>query len=562
MADIITRQGKGEPLQIEEGDSNFTNLNTELIAATNRGQQLLSGLGKKRVGKSIMWLGDSITAATTAIGIVARGEAYYLLFPSYTNLNVNGNFIRSTRPIGTCPTGNGTLRYYSATTSMTWQAAGDAEGALVPIPTSGFYVLESGAANHSMLVAIIQRSKPSSNAADTVNVTGERYVASNQACVGFAGWAELELGCPFSTSLNYGISSITAADWVAATAQWDSIYTDLTSIHIGTNDITSRATAVQCLLDVEYMIQKRQALGSVCFLWTLLPYDARSAAANQAVAEFNQGIHRLGAAYNCDVADVWQYVANPDTSVTWASGMSADGLHPGARAGHIMAKYGALPILQKYVQPRYVHTPTAPLYHATNAPYGNLCPYGNLIGTGGTASTGVTGTVPTGWTAARITGSVMAITATAPDAGSPIARTDGKLGNWSRFVCNNTGGVNGERFELRLSSFMSASDFVAGDFVVFEGEVKLSGTGIQNIFVYAGSQGAKRYTYGIYGTPISGADVSDINGDTVYLPFRSAPIKIMAGDTNFNIYFAIQMLTGGIATFDIGQSVNLHKIPA
>jgi lysophospholipase L1-like esterase len=560
MATIVKRIPLGRKLSYLEMDANWANLNNELMAATAFNTASLTGIGKKRVGKSIMWLGDSITSKTSAMGIFARGEPYYKLFPTYTNLNTLGVFIAATRPIGTCPAGAGSLTYTSSSTSLTWQAFGDSPGAPVPIPTSGFYTLESGSPDHQLVVAIVQRLKPAGNATDTVTISGGPLVLSNQATVGFSGWLETQLRNPFSQSLNYGIAGIRASDWLAASAQWSGIYTDLTNIHLGTNDVSSRATALQCLLDIEAIIQLRQALGSVCVLWTLLPYNARATAANQAVAEFNQGIRILGDTYHCDVADAWQFVANPDTSVTWASGLSGDGLHPGSKGAYIMAKRAGVPIYSKYVQPRHTMIPTAMAYSATDAPYGNLANNGNLTGTSGTLGTGVSGTLPTSWIASRTTGSVMTAVATAPDAGSPIARTDGRLGNWCRLVCTNTGGVDGETIQFRGASFMTAGNFSAGDLVVLEGEIQLSGSGIQYVAAWGGSAGTGRYTYGLYGEVTTSGEIGDLDGDTVYIPFRSQPLRIASGDTNFNIYFEIRLLANGVANLDIGQSINFHKV--
>lgn len=514
-----------------------------------------------KVGKSVMWLGDSITAKTQAVGPLLRGEAYFKLFPTYTNLNVVGAFVVVTRPIGYNPAGDGTLTYTKLTNTLTWTAFGDTRGTPVTIPTSGFYTLPSGNPMYTLVVGVISRFKPTVDATDTITIAGGPMVLSGQASVGFTGWLENLLQHPFDTSLNYSITGIKASDWLQASSQWESVYTDITNIHLGTNDVSDRTSAAQCLLDIAAIVEKRQAIGSRCILWSLLPYNSRATLANQAVVEYIQGLRRIGQTYNCDVADAWQYVADPTTTVTWASGLSADGLHPGSKAAYIMAKRAGVPIYNKYVQNRMTILPAPVLYDATNAPYGNLAINGNLTGTAGIVGTGVSGTVPTSWNALRSSGSVLTIVATAPDAGSPILRTDGKLSKWARFACTNTGGVAGETFQIRGSGFMTLGNFSAGDLVVLEGEIQISGTGIQYINAYAGAAGQGRYTYGIYGDSTTNGDVSDLDGDTVYIPFKSAPLKVLASDTNFNIFFEIHMLANGVANFDIGQSINFHKVP-
>lgn len=513
---------------------------------------------------SLMVLGDSLRAQGMRMPILPANGATRPLNQAFTNINAGGLFIVLSETSTDCPVGAGTVRYYVSRKSLSWQAPGDIEGPPVAIPTSGFYTLQSGVAGHAMHVGVVARLRPTVDKMDAINNAGVLRMNSNAGVFGPIAWAQLLLGSPYSTILAYAIPSIRAADWLDACEQWQNVYTDVTCIALGTNDVSDRATALQALADVEQILRLRLAIGSRPFLVTLTPYDTRPAAATAAVLEFNQGLRVMAARYNVDLSDPWPYLANASGTGGFAPGMASDGLHFSNLGGYLVAARVEAAIHRKYVGAADVPTFCGSPYNAATAPFGNHLINPQMAGVGGGKGAGVTGEVPNSWACAR-DGASANITAVcrAPDSANAVSRADKRQGKYASVEISNVGGVDGEAIRFRPAAFITAG-YAPGDLFVLEGDIRIQGTGIQYVFVETvldNSPGAVVYSAAAVGTnTVANAAMGDLGGDVVPIPYRGAPVRVDAGITRMIIGIVVGMRAGGTAVLDIGQTQNLHKV--
>lgn len=521
---------------------------------------------RQQVSNSIMYIGDSISANGVGMAHLPRNVPVRYMSATTPNLNAGGAFVSSFMTSATCPTGNGTLRFYAADSTMTWQAFGDTEGPRVTISMDAcFYKIDSGTGGREAYLALIPRWKPTSDKADTFNVSGSIKLRNNCASTGVVGWTNTLLGNPYDDIYPFCISSIKASDWWAARAQWQDIYTNDTHIFVGTNDVTSYETAMQALVDVENIAQSRLDIGSTVVLGSLLPYDDRTTAATQAAVEFNSGLRTLAARLGVDLWDTWRFVGLSTGTGGYAPGMSADKLHPTAKGAYLIAKRGPVALLSSRVK-KIVSKPFAgAAFNATTAPYGNVLVNPQLTGTVAAANAGMTGEIPTSWTLIRESGSTITAVSKAPASASPVPLPDNIPGAyWSVAISNaNASAVNGEGIRMRPSALISAG-FSAGDYFVFEGEIRISGTGIQTFSVVHTLQGGSAPTSAAIDT-VSGPTVAvdNLDGDTVRIPFRSAPILVEAANTSMSVGFIVIMNAGGTATFELSPvGLSLHRVPA
>ena len=513
---------------------------------------------------SLLALGDSLSAQGMRQPILPAHGATRPLNQVFTNINAGGLFIVLSETSNDCPVGAGTVRYYANSKSLSWQAFGDAEGPPVAIPTSGFYTLQSGTAGHAMYVGVVARLRPAVDKTDAINNTGVLRMNSNAGIFGPTPWAQLLLGNPYSTILGYAIPSIRASDWLDAREQWQGIYTDVTRIALGTNDVTDRASALQALADVEQILRLRLGIGSRPFLVALTPYDTRPAGATAAVLEFNQGLRAMAARYNVDVSDPWPYLVNANGTGAFAPGMATDGLHFSNLGSYLVAARVETAIHRKYVGVADVPSFCGSPYNAATAPYGNHLINPQMIGLGGSKGAGVTGEVPNGWACTR-DGASANITAAcrAPDSANAISRADKRQGKYATVEISNTGGVDGEAIRFRPAAFITAG-YAPGDLFVLEGDIRIQGIGIQYVFVETvldNSPGPVTYSAAAVGTnTVANAAMGDLGGDVVSIPYRGAPVRVDAGITRMIIGIVVGMRAGGAAVLDIGQTQNLHKV--
>lgn len=516
-------------------------------------------LWTKQSAKSCLWIGDSHTryGVRDRHPLIDNNRCYYLLSPTYTNLNGSGSFIKTTSAHPSCPTGNGTITYDKSARTLTWQANGDTAGLPVDASVGGHLKLESGSANATLYISCIPALAPtgSGTVSDTINVTGTR-INTNMDLTGFSGWADLLLGCPFiSGNYNYGIGGCTAADQLSWKNQWKDIYSDLTVVNLGTNGALTIASADTELAAVESIIRLRQGIGSTVILMTIFPRNSMTTTALRAWQYFNQGLRRLASSLNCDLADSVPYLAAAGGSGYFSADMTYDGTHLTGKGAYVAAKRALVPVMTKYIQPSATIISAGASYDASENVYGNLLTNGTLTGTAGSKGSGITsGTVATSMTAS--TGGLgigTSLVVTAPDDGSPVSRTDNIRGKYQRFAINNTGGVDGRLGQLLQTSNIT-TNFTAGtDYIQLEGDLRISGTLLQYLTASADLSNC------ISQVITTSQPLYDLDGDTVTVFFRGRPMLIESGATTLNITIKQTMQANGVANFDIGQNLNLHK---
>jgi len=515
---------------------------------------------------SLMALGDSLTAQGLRLPILPPGGATRPLNQVITNMNAGGLFIVLSETDTNCPVGTGSVRYYAASRSLSWQAFGDTEGPRVVVPTSGFYKLPSGTDGAAMYVGVVGRLRPTVDKVDAINNSGILRMNSQCGIFGPVPWLQALMGSPYKTILGYAIPSIRASDWLEAVDQWRGVYTDVTRIALGTNDVTDRASAIATLAVIDSIIQIRLAIGSRPYLVALTPYDTRPAAATAAVTEFNQGLRVLGARYNIDVAEPWAWLAAPAGTGGYVAGMASDGLHFGNKGGYIVAARSEVDIHRKYVNPKMPTLFANSAYNAVTAPYGNLLVNPQMTGVAGTPGAGVVGEIPNSWAVVR-DGASTKITAVcrAPDSANAVSRIDKRPGKYFTVEISNVDGVNGEAIRVRPAAFITAG-FSPSDLLALEGDVVLQGAGIQFLFIETvldNNPGAVSYSAAAIGTnTAANAALGDLGGDAPPICYdtSSAPVRVDPGITRVITGIVVGMLAGGTATLHIGANQNLHKV--
>lgn len=136
----------------------------------------------------------------------------------------------------------------------------------------------------------------------------------------------------------------------------------------------------------------------------------------------------------------------------------------------------------------------ADIYSATDNPLGNrMGTRGVMAGSSGTAVNGVNGSVATGWSAQRITGSTLTATASL----QPRPGLNG--GQFQRLVLGGgTGGATTEQIILQCDLLPAADTWAAGDNLEFLADITVSGlVNVANIsLTHSDSQGFT--SYGLY----------------------------------------------------------------
>ena len=499
---------------------------------------------------SIMWLGDSLTqGAANDYPLGDRHARRWRNSPSLTNINANGGCVRYLNADESCPPGAGTLRFYAADKSFSWQANGQSEGPRTPAPVGGFVTVESGSSGAAVHLALIARNYPTADAADAVTIAAGGRARANLN--GFVGMASAMIGCQFDPEYNFGISGQRATDCLLHAAQWENVFADITHIALGTNDCSDQAGAEAGFDAVKQIIQKRLAIGSRVIVAGLLPYSGATAAQTGVRQWFDTTLREYCRAIGVDYWSAYRYVCAQDGTDSWRSGLSGDGLHPVMSGSYVIAKTATVPALNKLVRKTDDFAFSGKLYDPVSAPYGSLTPNPYLSGTTGTkGSTGtITGDVPTGFTVTGANANVSVACKTQSSA-SPVVRTDGVPGNWMQMLITSSGVSS---VYMYPSSFPDWTRVSVGDYIVLEGEFYISGTGAKLI---SGS-------IGNYALAFEGNAVGALDGGVLQFKFRSRPVRItgsMATNTNLNITIGVE--SGANLDVRIGSPLSIHKVPA
>lgn len=521
-------------------------------------------------GQSLLSLGDSISIAGQILPNIPLSVGVRTATPTYTNLNSAGQFIiRTFLSQGTPTSAGSVIRFYAADNTLTFQATGDTEGPRVPVNSDMMYTLPSGNPAFVAYLGTLPRNRPTADKSDAVtNIGGTVTHYSDCSSAGILGWMQTLLGKPFATTTTYAIDGAKSGDILAARRQWEGIVTDVTHIFLGTNDVINdadptlvRGKALSALANLEALVSIRQAVGSAVVVGCLMPHDIRESVTNQAAAEFNFRVREMSERMGFRVWDAMQYVALP--TGLWVPAYTKEGLHPSAIGAYIIAKRAIVPVMTDMVR-RYTPTiPSLALADATSAPYGNLLPNPGMTGTAAPSDAGVSGTLPTSWRVARDAGSTITAVCTAPDAAGAEALPDGKQGKYFTVaITQQAGAVESIRIRPQ-TSIVAGTVYAPGDYIVFEGEFLISGTGIRTVYVqYTTGGGSNTASFAINEDP--GTNLTNLDGDTVRIPFRSKPCKVEPGSTAILPGIVTSMLsTGGTCTIKIPQgSLILHKVPA
>lgn len=557
--------GKGNGVEI---NGNANTLLARLVGDGGTSVQLeVTGVAQP-VANSVMFIGSSTFATGSALPHLPVDYGVQSGSPDLTPMNGGSrSFVqRAYVARGANRAAGAVLRYYAADSTLTWQVAGDSEGSRVKITRDHmWYVLPSGTPGNELYIETIPRDAPTADASVTFPAPGGnlwRY--ENQSTFGLSGWIQVLSGAPFARTVSYAKSSAKLEDMRAAHADWENVYTDVTHIYMGTNDVSDRATAIQALADIEFIVRSRLAIGSKVIAGCILPRDGRDTASLQAVAEFNFGLREMGEVLGFGVWDAWPFVAKPNGD--WVDGYSTDGTHMTPATCYLVAKRAVLPLLKNIPRAQMVSPPVMAAYDPVTAPYGNLIPNAVMAGSAAASGTGISGTMPTNWTAARSSGSTITAVCTAPDAAGATPLPDGRVGKYMTLVINNanSGAANGEGIVFRRASSPLIAGAVPGDLVVLEGEARLQGTGIQSITVSLVETTGIGVTtsYALQGVGDS-SGLGNLDGDVVRLPFRTTPpLRVSEGVTNLQVNITVVLKAGGTATLDIAPTLNIHKVPA
>lgn len=202
-------------------------------------------------------------------------------------------------------------------------------------------------------------------------------------------------------------------------------------LQIGGNDIQTATALSTVLSNITTMFGLVQAAGMVPVLYTPPPkssYTAAEIIRYGAICEHMRYLFRRNP--NSRLADVARFTLDTTTTTyTVISGLqAADNTHLNVRGTENAAAALYEALYNDVVGLKYSGAiPVVSQYDATNNPYGSLVANPFLTGTTGTGGAWVTsGSVPTGFTVTRSTG-------TGTVAISTVARTD-RPGNWTRFT--------------------------------------------------------------------------------------------------------------------------------
>ncbi len=506
--------------------------------------------------KKLAFVGDSQTQRGSYYlgNVIPDNVAVYYLSVTFTN--ITNNFIRNAAVDSRAGTGTGSLTWTPSTTSLTWTAPGDTAGTPVDVTGGGYFYIPSGSANKGIIVGLNIVSAPATTQTDSVSVSGNPTSARSIA-TGYAGWVEALSKVAFDDVYNFGISGDTSSGLVLRLHQIINSDANFVVLMIGTNDIdgTSAATAASTLATLKTnllgdIIPRLVGSGKTLLVGTIPAGSAASANKAQAIMEANTFITQYCQNNGIDCFDCYAQTVNPVSSSAAhiTDRLASDNLHINSKGAYSIAKNEIIPILNKFIPTVKNRLGSALLYDATVAKSGNLFIRGMFLGVAGTLNTGITGTVPTGVTLVRGSGTTVTCVSTAPEDGSPIARTDGIPGNWWRMVIT---GNTGDYLQAYGSAFMTAGNFAAGDIVEAFAEIQMSGTGIYGVSLsFNHATPTTTVPLFLYEATDASNIMADLNGDTVSMIVRSNKYQIPSGATNFQMVLTMQVNTGGTATID------------
>lgn len=377
------------------------------------------------------------------------------------------------------------------------------------------------------------------------NFDGTTQKATINASIGYWSWASQFLGKRFASSyaLNFGISGYTTSDIINNTlAAAAASASNICVVLAGTNDCAAGTSASQIFANLLKIWGALLSAGKYVVAGTIWPRsDAVLTSAQQkTLLQVNALIRKTAPTIpGVYVWDAFLYLADlTSTTAGCVSALFIDNLHPNRQGAFIAGTELANvfnTVFPRPAYPIYGVNSLSDIYDATYAPDGNLTSNATLVGTAGTNGTGASGTVATGWTVSRTTGTVLA----AVNSLVAVPQVSGQVYNKQQIVL--TGGITGSAVEeVAFSQIVNTSP---GDSIVCGANIAVTANTGKLLYIYAKPQ----YQYGGFGsvqdnyyfggaTAALGSVPAIYNGAT-----QSPPLALPAGGTTTSIQIVIGM---------------------
>lgn len=249
------------------------------------------------------------------------------------------------------------------------------------------------------------------------SATGGTYTSTNAK--GYWAWANIILRHRLKLVKMAGVSGDSTTQMRARLDDYlDGGVPGWSFVLGGTNDANGLVSLATITSNLTAIYDAIESAGGRVVAITVPPRTSASAAVSLRIAEVNRWLKQQGATRaGLTVVDIYPALVAA-SSGDFASGMSADGVHPAPQGAAIMGRAFAAAL-----------DPLVPRLDVL--PYGavdtvNLITNALMNGTGGTAGTGGSGSVATGWQVNPIDGVASVYVC------SKVARTDGIAGEWQQ----------------------------------------------------------------------------------------------------------------------------------
>jgi lysophospholipase L1-like esterase len=450
--------------------------------------------------------------------------------------------------------------------SLKWAADGATYGALVPAATNGIYYLPGASASQGLFVTWYPQDRTYTNG--TCQVTGintaTAYVRHNAQ--GFPNVAQaysqqrlflqstsVLCGADTARPAIYGMSGASTTEFLKAQAQWSQISADVYVVELGTNDVTSIASAAGVATAKANLLSIYQTLlakGGIVIALTIPPRNANTTNMRKALSSINRWIYDTCAStkgiFFCDITTG----VVDTTNGNWLTGYSSDGVHPSNIAADVIGQAVANVINNIVPEIPYL-SGYDDVYDATYNPTGNRLATAGMAsqsGTGGGVGTGATpaASVSTGFVVQRYSGSALTLTC------SKVARTDIN-GFWQQIAYSAAAANEAGSFSVQATTSIPV---VAGEVYEALAEVNITAgpTGLTNITFELGvNSGAGCNAYSSAGNAIA----AFTNGAKLLI--KIPRFTVPSACTFLVPSIQIGSASGGAGTIQIGRIV-LRKV--
>lgn len=375
--------------------------------------------------------------------------------------NLTSSFVVIAKATANCVAADTVTLAFDGDKYMTVDVAGEGAGAKVDVTGGGHFHLVSAGGVKGAIVYLRWRNKPATAKSDTTSSSlGTRYVHSiRPSCWAFGALAKNGYG--HLDIRNYGIGGDTTTDVINRIGQIKAWAPDVAILEIGVNNYTESTVAE----DIRTIVAELNSVGTFVIVSTVLARGSTTTTTCKQLLHIANKVKRLvlDGALRCRVYDGFSQTVVPSQSfgdaAVIASYYQTDLLHPGL-LGTVQGIGPTLaPVLASIIPPlRPALSSRMDVYDATYNPYGNLIGNnGSFYGVAGSLAAGGSGTLASSWGDTVLSGTSTAVY-TAPDDGSPVARTDGVAGNWQRVVFSATT-TSGRQIQLPVSGITAGKKF-------------------------------------------------------------------------------------------------------